>query len=189
MTISINKRGILFTILMVVFLASIPFRGASQNRIASTVSPSMMVRLLGFKDIKPDDLHNLEKLYESTGWKILKMDDDPSDGEMAVWGGRNMTLSMDEFETDGTEKPNNGIYIHITKLEGFVVDFIKIVFTDEGERDLFAAGLRRYGIFCDDTSEGTCSGNITLKNGDNIGLNCEFGFESMLPKVEISINR
>ena len=35
------------------------------------------------------------------------MDDDPSDGKMAVWGGRNMELSMDEFAVTGTDKPNN----------------------------------------------------------------------------------
>lgn len=185
-------KGTITTLLrlMIIFaMLSISFSASAQDRIARTVSPSMMIRLLGFKDIRPDDLHNLEKLYESTGWKILKMDDDPSDGEMAVWGGRNMILSMDEFEVDGVNKPNNGIFIHMTKQGGFVVDFISIVFNDEDERNLFASGLRRYGLYCDDVSEGKCRGEIMLKNNDRVNVSCEFGYNGMQPKVDISIDR
>lgn len=175
-----------FIVLSALFLAC-PNEAFAQQRLARTISPSMVLRILGFQDIKPEDLHNLQRLYESTGWKILKMDDDPSDGEMAVWGGRNMELSLDEFAVVGTEKPNNGIFIHIVKVDGFRVDFIKIVFNDENEENLFKSILPRYGIsrYDDDEYDGT----VTLESGQKVDIDCTFGYESMNPKVEIKINK
>lgn len=164
-----------------------PSIGFSQQRIARTVSPSMVIRVLGFQNVTPEDLHNLQRLYESTGWKILKMDDDPSDGEMAVWGGRNMELSMDEFAISGTDKPNNGIYIHLTKTDGFKVDHIRIVFNDENEKQLFANMLPRYGILASGDDE--FSGEVKLGNGQSVDVECDFDYEGMNPKVEIDIRR
>lgn len=168
---------------MLIFLC--PSTVFSQQRIARTVSPSTVMRIIGFQDIKPEDLHNLQRLYESTGWKIMQIDDDPSDGEMAVWGGRNMDLSMDEFVVDGTGKPNNGIYIHMQKTDGFKVDFIKIVFNDDNEENLFRSILPRYGIRR--SSDDEDSGTLTLRNGRRVNIDCTFGYESMNPKIEISI--
>lgn len=179
----ISIRTFLLTLLLLGSTAIVN----AQQRIARTVSPSMVIRVLGFQDIKPQDLHSLQKLYESTGWKILKMDDDPSDGEMSVWGGRNMELALDEFAITGTDKPNNGIFIHLTKDNGFKVDFIKIVFNDEQEENLFKDILPRYNITS--ISDNEYEGTIQLKSGQSAKLTCNFDYEGMNPKVEIGIER
>ena len=184
-----TKTRTLFIALLatVIFLFAGLQRTSAQQMIARTISPAMVIRVLGFQDVKPEDLHNLQRLYESTGWKILKMDDDPSDGKMAVRGARNMELSMDEFAVTGTDKPNNGIFIHLSKTNGFKVDFIKIVFNDEKEENLFKRILPRFGI--NNTSDDEFSGNVQLKNGQTVEVECTFDIEGMNPKVDIEVNR
>lgn len=182
-----SKHTTLLASLIFALFFAVPTTASAQRNLARTVSPSMVMRIIGFQDIRPDDLHAFQRLYESTGWKILKMDDDPSDGEISVYGGRNMVLEMDEFAVSGTKKPNNGIYIHAVESSGFKVDKITIVFNDEQEKALFANNLSRFGIYgkTDDSYEGS----IKAKNGDSIDVECQFGYSSMNPMVDISVYR
>lgn len=184
---TISKPSLFSVIVLTALMLFHTSAAQSQQRIARTISPSMLIRVIGFQDIKPADLHTLKKLYESTGWNILQMDDDPSDGEMSVWGGRNMELALDEFVISGTGKPNNGIYIHMQDLGGFKVDNARIVFNDEQEETLFQNQLYRYGLRPIGSDE--YEGEITLKSGQTVVVICTFGIESMNPNVRITIVR
>lgn len=63
-----TKTRTLFIALLatVIFLFAGLQRTSAQQMIARTISPAMVIRVLGFQDVKPEDLHNLQRLYEST---------------------------------------------------------------------------------------------------------------------------
>lgn len=167
-----------------VLLFSSPAQGMAQ-RLRRSISPEIIERLAKMRNITPEELQSLKPFLERTNWKVLEMDDDPSDNSMQIVAAQNMEYRLGDFQSIGS--PHNGLIVHLQEVAGFQVNDLFIVFNDSNEAKLFGKYLAHSG-FKDTTGYGNSFRKIVpLPTGVNVVMDVELDVEAYQPQAHITI--
>lgn len=156
---------------------------APAQKLMRSISPRTMAQLFQAKDISPDAVRQLKKLYVMSHWKVLYEDLDPSDRSMALYVGKNMRLEMGDLVEEGS--PHHGLMIHFSRTEGMRLSHLKVIFADEPEQQLFVQELLSLDFESDDDS--IYRRQFTFPDGSNVSATVEIGWQNGLYIANVNL--
>lgn len=171
-------------IIIVCLLFAIAGNRVGAQKLMRSMSPRTMTHLFNAKDIAPEAVEMLARLYATSHWAVLKKDSDPDDGRMELIVAKNMRLEWDELVEDST--PHNGLAFRFSRNDGMKLDGIHVVFSDEDEQLLFVGELMSLGFTTDDDE--TYSRQYTFPDGNQVAVNISVGWQRGLYVADVSLS-
>jgi len=163
-----------------------PTLAAAQSALLRKMAPAAIERLAGFQDVQPKDVATLAELYRRFGWKVIALDDDPSDGEMSCVVGENVSYDWSGFTADGT--PSHALRFLFLRHQTMQPAEVEAVFNSTEEYDQFVAEMERAG-FQPDNDEETWRMSVQTPSGQQVEMTVEGDRQSYLPKAVWKFNR